>query len=151
MEGCRRLTWARPVFAHACKLGLDRRPSVCETTFDKFAELIPSGFGIGIRRNGRGGCLLHPGHPRQCFRSPRINLANASLELGRLASRVVGLDLANLDCPNAQRTRALTIVKAKNRRDEFFAGTHARAVGSAAATFPVFSRFPPSAAGSRRC
>jgi hypothetical protein len=60
----------------------DRRPSVCETTFDKFVELIPSGFGIGIRRNGRGGCFGAPRPPpRQCFRSPRINSANARFGL----------------------------------------------------------------------
>ena len=39
---------------------------------------ICRGFGIGIRRNGRGGCLAAPRPPpRQCFRSPRINSANA--------------------------------------------------------------------------
>jgi hypothetical protein len=66
--------------------------------------------------------------------------------LGRLASRVVGLDLAERrdalrgstlsapDFPKAQRTRALTIVKAKKTEKRSSSqDTHARAVGSAAA------------------
>jgi hypothetical protein len=104
---------------------------VCETTFDKFVELIPSGFGIGIRRNGRGGCFGAPRPPpRQCFRSPRINSANARFGLWDAWQAVLSaLTWPNVEmrfefhaerpyCTNAKRTMALTIVKAKKQKRE---------------------------------
>jgi hypothetical protein len=63
---------------------VNRRPSVCDTTFDKFVELIPSGFGIGIRRNGRAVVLVHPGHP-----SPMLSFASHQLS-ERLGSGTLG-------------------------------------------------------------
>ena len=107
------------------KLG---RPSAFEMNtrrqppaFDKFVELIPSGFGIGIRRNGRGGCFGAPrSPPRQCFRSPRINSANARFGLWDAWQAVlsaltwpnVGMrfevsTLSGPDCPQCQNVQWL--------------------------------------------
>ena len=76
-------------------LTFDRRPGVCETTFDKFVEVW--GFELGEKWPERGAFKrLRPGHP-----PPALSFASHQLSerqvwaLGRLASPVVGsLDLA---------------------------------------------------------
>jgi hypothetical protein len=115
----------------------DRRPKRLRDNLRQICRVDPLQ-ALGLELGEMAGavvCECTPTTPRQCFRSPRINSANARFGLlGRLASRVVGLDLAErrdalrgFHAERApifhrpQRTMALTIVKAqKNRKEEFF-------------------------------
>jgi hypothetical protein len=98
------VTAAAPI---SSRMGVARALQTYRRQLGKFAELIPSGFEIGIRRNGRSGSFLRlrPGHP---LANASVGLASTQRTpvwaLGRLASRVVGLDQA--ERRNASRLHA---------------------------------------------